>query len=200
MSGVRTQLLPNRYYVAFGSIALPRLGPSVLAGGPLLEIWRSMMRGRIVQAHDLNPWRSRSFDVGIEDENVAVWAVKVMHPELSNWRFDGRERLSPTAIAYLDLSSGEVRERCILPVLDDQRVSAPEVTSLFGALVDQEGCRSRRKSSSQAGACATFRRSTTSETLHATDLSLPKFTAFIRPLTPRELATRHKGRGWVAVP
>ena len=68
------------------------------------------MWGRIVRAHDAGSPAVRSFYVGFDDDDVAVATVQRLQPELASWHWEGRERLSPTATAYMELLPSEVRE------------------------------------------------------------------------------------------
>lgn len=68
-----------------------------------------MPHGRIVSVRSAG--LIRVFDVGLEQEHLAIQAVKIVHPELASYDMQAAEKLSPTAVAYLDLFSGEVRER-----------------------------------------------------------------------------------------
>lgn len=70
------------------------------------------MRGRIVRVHaEAGGHLVMSFDVGFEREDMAVAAVRILHPELDHFHMHADEQLSATAVAFLDLHTGEVRER-----------------------------------------------------------------------------------------
>ena len=71
-----------------------------------------MMRGRIVKVYDSEPLKA--FDVAVTDPDAAIAAVRSAYPELARCRMDASARLSATAIAYLELNPGEVRERFAL--------------------------------------------------------------------------------------
>jgi hypothetical protein len=72
------------------------------------------MKGRIVrvQCGDEAGLRfMKLFDVAIEDPDAAIAAVRAAHPVLAGYLMEAHERLSPTAVAFLDLDAGEIRER-----------------------------------------------------------------------------------------
>ena len=71
-----------------------------------------MMQGRIVRVYD--PELVQAFDVAIEDPDAAIAAVRAAHPSLGNCHMEAAERLSKTAVAFLELDLGEVRERLSL--------------------------------------------------------------------------------------
>ena len=54
---------------------------------------------------------TKMFDVGLEQKDMAITAVRIVHPELTDCHMQASERLSSTAVAFLELRSGEVRER-----------------------------------------------------------------------------------------
>ena len=73
-----------------------------------------MSLGRIVRVRGIDASGNdcvKAFDVAIEDQDVAITAVKVVHPKLTSCHMQADERLSQTAVAFLDLRPGEVRER-----------------------------------------------------------------------------------------
>ena len=79
------------------------------------------MKGRIVRVQCVDqtglPF-TKVFDVGLEQEDMAITAVRIVRPELAGYHMQADERLSSTAVAFLDLRSGEVRERHALPLVE----------------------------------------------------------------------------------
>ena len=56
----------------------------------------------------------KAFDVAIEDPAMAIAAVRAAHPQLDGCHMQAVERLSATAVAFLELHPGEVKERLSL--------------------------------------------------------------------------------------
>ena len=86
----------------------------VPATQPVSNVRAEIMQGWIVRVEcvdEVGLRFSKLFDVGLEQVDMAVTAVKIVHPELTDCHMQATERLSPTAVAYLELRSGEVRER-----------------------------------------------------------------------------------------
>ena len=71
-----------------------------------------MSRGRIVRVYD--PEFVKGFDVAIEDSEAAIAAVRAAHPTLGDCQMEADERLSATAVAFLETNPGEVKERLSL--------------------------------------------------------------------------------------
>ena len=51
------------------------------------------------------------FDVGLGPEDMAITAVRIVRPEFAACKMQASERLSATAVAFIELQPGEVRER-----------------------------------------------------------------------------------------
>ena len=73
-----------------------------------------MLKGRVVRI-----WAgegsissvSHAFYVAIEHEDTAINAVLAAYPEFEGCTVDAGERLSGTAVAFLDMAEGEIRNR-----------------------------------------------------------------------------------------
>ena len=75
------------------------------------------MRGRVVKIWERNGARApvlRAFSVGIEHPDTAINAVLAAHPEYEGYLVEADERLDNTAVAFLELQEGEVRDRLTL--------------------------------------------------------------------------------------
>ncbi len=73
-----------------------------------------MSQGRIVRVHRDDTGRSsilKTFNVGLRDEDAAIAAVLERHPEFRTHHLEATESLSSTAVAFLDLQLGEVKDR-----------------------------------------------------------------------------------------
>ena len=73
-----------------------------------------MLKGRVVRiwaAEGATTSISRAFYVAIEHEDTAINAVLAAYPEFEGCIVDAGERLSGTAVAFLDMAEGEIRDR-----------------------------------------------------------------------------------------
>ena len=73
-----------------------------------------MPRGRVVRvwANDgAIPSVFRAFYVGIDHEDTAINAVLAAYPDYEGFTMDAEEGLSSTAVAFLDMREGEIRDR-----------------------------------------------------------------------------------------
>ena len=73
-----------------------------------------MLKGRVVRiwaGEEATASVVRAFYVAIEHEDTAINAVLAAHPEFEGCMVDAGERLSGTAVAFLDMAEGEIRDR-----------------------------------------------------------------------------------------
>ncbi len=80
-----------------------------------------MARGRIVRVRADSTKESEilsAFHVGIEDEDLAIAAVLKRYPELSEYHIEAADRLSTTAVSFLELQDGEIRNRLARAMID----------------------------------------------------------------------------------
>ena len=74
----------------------------------------TMLKGRVVRIREHDGESAsvlRVFFVGIEHADTAVNAVLAAYPEFEGFPVEADERLSSTAIAFLDMREGEIRDR-----------------------------------------------------------------------------------------